>query len=330
MGMMETLQTMTAIYGPSGREGQVAEYISAQLTALGAHVRTDAMGNVIARIGGTGKRIAFAAHMDTVGVMVTRVDKDGYGWFHGVGWLDPASTVGTMVVFENGTMGVVCVKEEKLGEKLKLEDLYLDFGAKSREEAEKLVQIGDMGVFAPRFVKNGSRILSPYLDNRSGCAILLEAAARMKELKNEVYFLFTVQEEVGTRGAGPAAYGMNGAWGIAVDVTATDDVPGSRHDGTTVLGGGAGIKVLDRSALSRPYVIAAMEQTAETRKIPVQKDILSCGGTDAGPMSVTGNGMAVGGISLPCRYTHSPVEVCDENDLEACVQMVVGLAEMEL
>ena len=139
-----------------------------------------------------------------------------------------------------------------------------------------------------------------------------------------------MQEEVGTRGAGPAAFDIQGSIGIAVDVTAVDDVPGSIHDGTAVLGKGAGIKILDHSALCRPELISAMDRIAKAYDIPVQKDIMTGGGTDAGPMAQSGAGMTVGGISLPCRYTHAPIEVCDQKDMEACVRLVAALAETEL
>ena len=217
-----------------------------------------------------------------------------------------------------------------MGKELKAKDLYLDFGTGSREETEQLVSVGDMAAFVPRFMESKNRILSTFLDNRAGCAILLDALDQMKNLKNEVYYVFSVQEEVGTRGAGPAAFGIQGSIGIAVDVTAVDDVPGSIHDGTAVLGKGAGIKILDHSALCRPELIAAMDKIAKEHEIPVQKDIMTGGGTDAGPMAQSGAGMAVGGISLPCRYTHAPIEVCDKKDMEACVRLVAALAETEL
>lgn len=326
---MNRLEKLSALYGPSGREEQVAQYITTQLPAR-AEICRDAMGNLIVHLGGAGDPMIFAAHMDTVGMMVTRVDQDGYCRFTNVGWLDPASIAHQPVVFENGVTGVVCIPDDKVGKELKLTDLYLDLGAGDRSEAEKLVSVGDIAVFAPRYTENRGRVLAAFLDNRAGCEILLRAMEHIETPKNDVYFVFTVQEEVGTRGAGPAAYGIDGAVGIAVDVTATDDIPGSTHDGTAVLGKGAGVKVLDRAAMSRPRVMAAMEQAAEARNISVQKDIMKGGSTDAGPMAQTRAGMMVGGISLPCRYTHTPVEVCDLKDLEACAALVVALAETEI
>ena len=328
--MMETLKTLTALYGPSGNEGNVRAWILKELQRRNIDAKTDALGNVVAKIGGSGKKLVFSAHMDTVGLMLTEIDKDGYGKFTAIGWLDPATIAHTPVRFENGTVAAICIQDDKVGKELKAKDLYLDFGTGSKEETEQLVSVGDMAAFVPRFMDSKNRILSTFLDNRAGCAILLRALDEMKDLKNEVYYVFSVQEEVGTRGAGPAAFGIQGSIGIAVDVTAVDDVPGSIHDGTAVLGKGAGVKILDHSALCRPELIAAMDKIAKEHEIPVQKDIMTGGGTDAGPMAQSGAGMAVGGISLPCRYTHAPIEVCDKKDMEACVRLVAALAETEL
>ncbi len=328
--MMETLKTLTALYGPSGSEGDVRAWILKNLQDRNIDAKTDALGNLVAKIGGSGKKLVFSAHMDTVGVMLTEIDKDGYGKFTAIGWLDPATIAHTPVRFENGTVAAICIQDDKVGKELKAGDLYLDFGTGSKEETEQLVTVGDTAAFVPRFMESRNRILSTFLDNRAGCAILLDALDQMKNLKNEVYYVFSVQEEVGTRGAGPAAFGIQGSIGIAVDVTAVDDVPGAIHDGTAVLGGGAGIKILDHSALCHPELIADMDKIAKEHGISTQKDIMTGGGTDAGPMAQSGTGMAVGGISLPCRYTHAPIEVCDKNDMEACVRLVAALAETEL
>lgn len=328
--MTELLKELTAAFGPSGCETAVGSYIAAYLKNRNIQTQTDAMGNVIARIGGQGKKLVFSAHMDSVGVMLTSIDEKGYGSFTNIGWLDAASIAHTPVRFVNGATAAICIRDDKVGKELKLKDLYLDFGTENREETEHLVSVGETAAFLPQYFETDNRITATFLDNRSGCAILLEALDRMKALKNEVYYVFSVQEEVGTRGVGPAAFWIRGDYGVAVDVTAVDDVPGSIHDGTAALGKGAGIKILDHSALCRPKLIEAMNRIAAEREIPVQKDIMTGGGTDAGSMAQSGSGMAVGGISLPCRYTHAPLEVCDKKDMEACVRLVAALAETEL
>ncbi len=326
---MELIKKLTAVYGPSGREETVAGVIMTLLREEGLEPRTDGMGNVIVKVGGEGKKLVFMAHMDTVGLLLTRIDKDGFGYFTNIGWLDPAMIAHNMVVFENGVQAAVCISDNKVGKEIKLGDLYLDFGFASKEETEKNISVGDMAVYKPVYLEQGEKIMSTYLDDRCGCVILLSALKKMRDLKNEVWFVFSAQEELGARGAGPAAYGIDGAVGIAVDVTAVDDVPGSAHDGTAILGKGAGIKVMDRNTLSRPVVMEAMRKAAIREDISTQNEMMLGGGTDAGRMAETGSGMAVGGISLPTRYTHSPVEICHKNDYLACVRLVAALAETE-
>lgn len=325
----ERIEELTGIFGPSGREAQVADYIKNALLELGAEVHEDPMGNVIGKIGTEGPKLLFAAHMDTIGLMVTAIDDKGYLSFTDVGWLDPAMIAHTFVRFENGAQAAVCIREEKIGKELKLKDLYLDLGVQSREEAEKLVSIGDMAVFLPHFHRNDSRILATYLDNRSGCGVLLSAAEKIRNPKNQVYLLFTVQEEIGTRGAAPGAYGIMPDAAFAVDVTDVNDVPGTKNQGTCALGKGAGIKILDSVAMSRPCVVFAMERIGKEKDIPCQRDILLGGGTDAGPMAQVGRGIPVGGVSIPCRYVHAPIEVCDTVDLKASADLIAAMAETE-
>lgn len=329
MEITTILSELTGLYGPSGRESTVAEAIVQRIAHMGHSATIDAAGNVVCKVGDQGKKIVFAAHMDSIGLMLTRIDKDGYGYFTSVGWHDAGMIAHSMVEFENGIKAAVCVKEEKTGKELKLTDLYLDFGTKAKAETEEKVSVGDIAVFCRQYEELGGRICGTYLDNRAGCAVLLSAIESIREPRNQVYFLFTTQEETGTGGAGPGCYGIDGAIGIAVDVTAVDDVPGSSHEGTAVLGKGAAIKILDKSALSSPEVVKRMTTVAGERNIPNQKDILTGGATDAGAMAGVRSGMLVGGVSIPCRYTHSPTELMDKNDLKACADLVVALAETE-
>ena len=330
MEITTILSGLTGVYGPSGREGKVAEAILRHIETMGRSASVDPAGNVVCKVGDQGKKIVFAAHMDSIGLMLTRIDKDGYGYFTSVGWLDAGMIAHSMVEFENGVKAALCIKEDKVGKEIKLTDLYLDFGTKTKGETEEKVSVGDTAVFCRQYHELGDRICGTYLDNRAGCAVLLSTLETIKEPKNQVYFLFTTQEETGTGGAGPGCYGIDGAIGIAVDVTAVDDAPGSSHEGTAVLGKGAAIKILDKSALSSPEVVRKMTGVAEENRIPNQKDILTGGATDAGAMAGVRSGMMVGGVSIPCRYTHSPTELMDKNDLKACADLVTALAETEL
>ena len=168
------------------------------------------------------------------------------------------------------------------------------------------------------------------MDNRISCAVLLKALSELDSCANDCYFVFSVQEEVGLRGAKTAAYGIDPAYGIAVDVTDVDDVPGSECSGTAKLGKGAAIKVMDSSVICHPEMVALLEQAAAANAIPSQRDVLRAGGTDAGVMLVNRAGVITGGISVPCRYIHTPCEMVNLGDAAACVDLVKAVAKTEL
>ena len=159
---------------------------------------------------------------------------------------------------------------------------------------------------------------------------MLQAMQGLESPKNDLYFVFTTQEEVGLRGAKPVAWALEPDYALVVDVTCPDDVPGALHEGTTALGAGAAIKVMDHSVIAHPAVVARLSQLAEKRKIPVQRDLLKVGGTDGGAIHVSRSGIFTGGISIPCRYTHTPAEMIDRTDLDACVQLIQVFCESEL
>jgi len=210
-----------------------------------------------------------------------------------------------------------------------LQDLYLDIGAKTKEEAEKMVQIGDTAVsYMPAF-SMGRQLVSPYMDNRISCIILLEVLQQIKSHTNDLYFVFTVQEELGMRGAKTAAFRIDPAYGIAVDVTPADALD-SKHTSSSVLGKGAAIKVMDNSVICHPQVVEQLTQLAETQGIVCQRDIISSGGTDAGTIHLSRMGVLTGGISVPCRYVHSPVESVDVGDVQACAKLLRAFAEASL
>lgn len=321
------LRQLVSAFGVSGEEGDIRALLRREAEGYADEVTEDAMGNLILRKRGEGETMMFSAHMDSIGLMVHHMDDKGFVRFQQVGGLEAASLYQTPVRFRNGTLGVVSVNEDKLEKQFSLSDLYIDLGVGSREEAEKLVSVGDTAAFATPLMTMGDKILSPYLDNRAGCFVLLEALKRIQNPACDLYFVFSAQEEVGCRGAKTAAWTINPRIAIAVDVTCPDDVPGAVHDGTTALGKGAALKVMDRSVISAPALVRRLRETAERANIPVQSDILKCGGTDAGAMQIAGAGAVTGGISIPCRYTHAPAELIDENDLEACIRLVQAVCE---
>ena len=330
MELIELLEKLTAAFGPSGCEDGVRGVIADLIAPYVDEVRTDAMGSLIAHKKGEGKKLLFSAHMDTIGMIVTHIEKEGFLRFGSLGWLPALDIRRQGVVFWNGLRGTVSLPEDKEEDKeIKIDDLCIDIGAKNRENAETMVQIGDACVYeSPCYTQNG-KVFSRYLDNRSGCAVLISALSRIKNAKNDLWFVFSTQEEVGTRGIRPAAYGVDPDVGIAVDVTMSDDLLGAAHNCSSVLGKGPGVKVMDSSVICQPEVVRWMNDVAEQANIAVQQDIMRGGGTDAGAILPTRSGVYAGGICIPCRYTHSPIEVCDLSDIEQSARLVAALAESE-
>ena len=214
-------------FGPSGREDAVRETIAGIAGAYIDDITTDALGNLICRKKGAGKKVLFAAHMDSIGVVATYIDENGFIRFSQIGGLYYADLVNITVRFANGTRGVISFEEKTPMKDMTLAHMFIDIGAKNAEEARKLVQIGDFAVFeAPRFEQNGV-LCGPYLDNRIGCVTLLLMMEQLAETEteNDLYFVFTAQEEVGLRGAGAAAFAVEPDVAIAVDVTDSGDLP---------------------------------------------------------------------------------------------------------
>lgn len=330
MDSFALLRRLNAAHGPSGDEGEIRNIIEELAKPYADEMTTDTMGNLIVRKRGRGPKLMFSAHMDSIGFVVTHITKEGYLRCGRLGGVSPKEVVNTPVRFKNGVRGVFAKEEKAEFEKLKLDECFIDIGAKDKEEAEKLVQVGDTAVYdSPLFCNNG-KVVSPYLDNRISCVILLRALEQIKACANDCTFVFSVQEEVGLRGAKTASYAIDPDYGIAVDVTDVDDVPGSEQYGTTQFGKGAAVKVMDSSVICHPQVVAKLEEVARANGIAVQRDILRAGGTDAGVMSVNRCGVLTGGISVPCRYIHTPCEMADLSDVDACVALVAALAQTKL
>ena len=330
MDILEIMQALNACHGPSGNEGQVAAAIRTLAAPYVDEITTDALGNLICHKQGTGPRVMFAAHMDSIGFIITHIDEHGYLRFGQVGGLSAHDLPGTPVRFRNGTRGVVAVQGKVEPKDWKLDHLYIDIGAKDQAEAKTMVQVGDTAVFDTTPFVSGRKLFSPYLGDRIACAILLSAMERIKRADNDLYFVFTVQEEVGLRGARTAAYGIAPDYGIAVDVTDSDDIPDAPHECSSAAGKGAAIKVMDSSVICHPAVVKTLEDLAQTRNIPYQRDILRFGGTDAGAIHQSRAGVYTGGISVATRYVHTPLEVADLDDIEACVALTAAFAQAKL
>ena len=330
MELFELLKTLNAAHGPAGDEGDVRAVIKELAQPYADEITEDTMGNLIVHKKGSGPKVMFAAHMDSIGFVVTHIEKEGYLRVGRLGGITPTDVAYTPVRFKNGVKGLLAKEEKAEYAKLKLDECFIDIGAKDDEEARKMVQVGDTAVYDTSGFINNGKVYSPYLDNRVSCAIQLLALERLKESGNDLYFVFTSQEEVGLRGAKTAAWAIDPDYGIAVDVTDVDDIPGSEKYGTVQLGKGAAIKVMDSSVICHPVMVETLSKLAEENQIPAQKDILRAGGTDAGVIHTTRMGVYTGGISVPTRYIHTPQEMADLQDVENCVKLVVAFAQSEL
>lgn len=328
--MIELVKKLTGAFGPSGNEEAVAQLIREEIEQYVDEIRTDALGNLIGIKRGSGKKVMLAAHMDQIGFMVTYIDEKGFLRFTNIGGISVANSIHRRVVFKNGMRGVIGYETEIQDWKdIKLNRMYIDIGASSREEAEKYVSIGDVAVYDIETVEENGKLIGGAMDDRAGCAVLIQTLKTLSKSPHEIYFVFTVQEEVGLRGAKTAAYGLNPDIAIAVDVTLTGDTPKARSMAVE-LGKGAAIKVIDRSVLCHPKVKNLMIETAEKWDIPYQMEVLEFGGTDAGAIHLTRSGVPSGVLSIPCRYVHSANETIDLGDLNNSVKLLTKILEGDI
>jgi putative aminopeptidase FrvX len=331
MSVLDILKSLLPLYGPSGREQAVADAIEAMIKPYTDEVRRDAMGNLIALKRGGGRRVMLAAHMDQIGLMATHIDKDGFLRVTPVGGVRPQWQLFQSVRFQNGTLGVLGYETKTVDsmEKLKPEHLFIDIGARTREEAEERVKIGDMAVFESRFTQCGGRASCGALDDRAACAALIEALRRIEKSPYDIYAVFTSQEEVGARGAQTAAYAIQPELALAIDATPSPDTPEAQLTCSARLGRGPAVKVRDASLISHPRVRRWLEDAAKAGNIPYQLEVLTAGGTDAGAMQQSREGVPSGVLSIPTRYVHSPAEMMDLADFEQTIELLVKALTIE-
>ncbi|MGB9976258.1 M42 family metallopeptidase [Thermovenabulum sp.] len=324
--MKDLVKILTESYGPSGNEEKIRNIIKELVEPYADEIKIDAMGNLIIRKRGPGKKLMFAAHMDEIGLIVTNIDEKGFIRFSNIGGVSPHGLLGERVIFENGTVGIIGVEKLEDIKELKMKRLYIDIGASSKEEAMEKVNIGDMATYYRECTFLGKNISAKSLDDRAGCAVLIKVLKEVKNPKYDVYFVFTTQEEVGTRGARTSAYAIEPDLAIAVDVTLCGDTPEGEKIAVE-LGKGPAVKIKDMSVLSHPEVKQLLIDTAEKNKIPYQKEVLDLGGTDAGAIHLTKEGVPSGGIAIPTRYVHTPSEMVNLDDLENTVKLIIALIE---
>lgn len=335
--MKELIKKLTSITGPSGYETEIRKAIIEEIKNHVDSIEVDQMGNLIARKGKKtekGKRVMLAAHMDEIGVMATHITEDGFVKFTGIGGIFPAHCAAARVQFMNGADGVIYVEPTSTGRISPvvnsvpdLTGMYVDVGASSADFCP--VKVGDVAAFQSKFVDLGDKVVSKALDDRIGCVLLVEILRRLENPPNEVVGVFTVQEEVGTRGAIGSAYSVDPDLGIALDITVAYDTPKSPKL-PTKLGGGPAIKIKDGGMLADPQVIAWMEKGAKEAGITTQREILLGGSTDARSIQVSRAGVPSGCVSIATRYAHSPSEMIDVNDVEQSIALMVHLLGKEI
>ncbi|TXB63197.1 M42 family metallopeptidase [Phaeodactylibacter luteus] len=333
---VDLLKKICETPGAPGYEQRIRELVLAEVQPLADQVSVDAMGNVVAiRKGQEGKRAMVAAHMDEIGFIVTHIDEDGFLRFHTLGGFDPKTLTSQRVIVHGkkdlvGVMGskpIHLMKPEERNKQLPISEYYIDLGM-SREEALKHVYVGAPVTRERELIEIGDCVNSKSLDNRVSVFILLETlrALKGKTLPYDLYAVFTVQEEVGLRGAISAAHHIDPDFGFGLDVTIAFDVPGAQaHEQVTALGKGAAIKIMDGSTICDYRMVDYMKHTAGRHGIPWQPEILPAGGTDTAGLQRYGKkGAIAGAISIPLRNMHQTIEMANKADVKHCIDLLTA------
>jgi len=326
--MKKLLKQLTETFGPSGYEENVRKLVLAEVKPFADEIKVDALGSLIVRKKPTKaskdtKKIMIAAHMDEIGLMVSHIDENGFLRFAPIGGVFRKYVVGGRVQFLNGTQGVLGYDNlSNVNELPTLDKVYIDVGATSKKDCP--VQVGDVAAFDRPFTEMGNRLVAKSMDDRAGVLVAIETLRALKSTPHDIYFVFTTQEEVGTRGAGTSAYGVDPDLGIAIDVTPTADTPNGLKM-VMALGKGPCVKIQDVGSISDPRIVKWMINAAEKNKIPYQREVLLLGGTDARAIQATRAGVPAGCLSIPVRYVHSPSEMVDYSDVQNSVKLLTAI-----
>ena len=322
--MKPLIKKLAEAFGPSGFESQVRDLVRAEIKNLPDYVSEDRLGNLMAVVkknSKTGKKVILAAHLDEIGVIASHVDRRGFVRFNQLGALLPGTCVGQRVRFLNGAMGVIDadVRRDDPALPPALSDLYIDVGASNRDDCP--VKVGDPGVFARTLEEAGPRLVGKSLDDRVGVAVLIETMRTLKRTPHEVAFVFTAQQEVMARGAGPAAFGLEADLGLTIDLSGTGDTPnGHRKD--VALGGGPAILARDAGTVANPYLKGLLLQRAQEARLRVQLDVQEHSYTDSLTLQTARGGLPTGGVSIPARHLHTASEMVDLRDVQATVNLL--------
>lgn len=340
---IQLLSTICEIPGVPGYEQKIRKFVFDTVEPLVDEIRVDNLGNVIALKKGKNnpeqKKIMVSAHMDEIGFIVTHIDDEGFVWFHPLGGFDPKTLTAQRVIVHGtrnlvGVMGskpIHVMSAEERNKPAKMEDFFIDLGMK-KEEVERFVSVGDPVSRERSLIEMGDCVNCKSLDNRVSVFILIETLKQLSDIPYDLYAVFSVQEEVGLRGANVATHQINPDFGIALDTTIAYDVPGaSGKEKITSLGKGAAIKIMDSSAIADYRMVQYLRTLAEQKAIKWQTEILTAGGTDTASIQRMGkNGAIAGAISIPTRHIHQVIETCHKEDVQNCIRLLtVALEELD-
>ncbi|MFF2754998.1 M42 family metallopeptidase [Psychrobacillus sp. NPDC058041] len=338
------LKELNDLVAVSGEEDEVADYIKRELENTSLLKTEDSLGNLIYIKKGQNARISLllAAHMDEIGFIVTYIDNDGFVYFGPIGDHDDRMAINQVLQIKTqkgivkgvtGTKPAHVLTSSDIQKAIMMKDIFLDVGTSSKKETENLgVEIGDYITFdrEGQFLNDGPIFTGKAVDNRSGCAILIEVMKRIEQLDIQptVYGSATVQEETGIRGAAPVGYTVQPTIALAIDVTLAGGLPGHEKQELPVyLGKGAAIKFYDEGISVPKKLSRKLVETAKKYNIPYQREVLLKGATDARAISVSGNGVITGAISIPSKYIHSGVGCVHIEDIENVVELIVRFIE---
>lgn len=332
----ELLNIICTTPGAPGFEKRVRDLVISELKDLVDEIQTDNMGNVYAIRRGAGeKKIMVGAHMDEIGFIVTHIDDNGFIRFHTLGGFDPKTLTAQRVIIhgKEDVIGVMASKpihvmsQEEKNKVAKIKDYFIDTGL-SADQVNELIKVGDSITREREFIEMGNCVNGKSLDNRLAVFILIETLRMLKgkEIPYDLYGVFTVQEEVGIRGANVSALRINPDFGFGLDTTIAYDLPGATdHEKITRLGEGTAIKIMDASAICDYRMVEFMKQTADKHKIKWQPEILTAGGTDtAGIQRMTEGGSIAGAVSIPTRHLHQVIEMAHKDDIGRSIDLLVA------
>ncbi len=324
--------------GAPGFEKRVRDFIINEVEPLVDELEVDNLGNIITIKRGkdSSKRAMVAAHMDEIGFIVTHIDDNGFVRFHTLGGFDPKTLTAQRVIIHGredvvgvmGTKPIHVMSPEERNKVAKITDYFIDLG-RSKEEVEKLVSVGDPITRQRELIEMGECVNCKSIDNRVSVFILIESLRKLKDVPYDVYGVFTVQEEVGLRGANVAAHAINPDFGFGLDTTIAFDLPGAQpHEMVTKLGEGTAIKIMDASAISDYRMVEFMKKTADKNEIKWQPEILTAGGTDTASLQQRGKDGAISGaVSIPTRHLHQVIEMAHKSDIQGSIDLLTACLE---